>query len=240
MQCYQDIHEKWFLENYKKYHSYDRITEDFNAAFGLSKSKSAVMQHMKKYLGISLETDKIAERYTAPQKKWLIENFKKVGTYKELTEKFNDRFGRDKSPENIRDLCGKQLKLTGMKNPTVFRKGNIKEQCPIGTIRETQGMKYIKVKDNLYSYISGYQEPYWMPVPKKIWQDHFGPVPEGKIVICLDGNKDNLAVENLYCIDRRISIIMAKNHWYTDNRDNTLAAIKWCELHYALKERASG
>lgn len=237
---YQDIHREWVLENHEKYHSYEKITEDFNAVFGARKSVAAVMQYMNKQLGVFLETAKTAERYTEEQKQWLTRNFEKVNTYKELTEKFNDRFHRDKPLESIRDLCCKRLGLSGMDNPTVFRKGHIKEQCPIGTIREVQGMKYVKVKDCLYSYMSGYQEPWWLPVPKKIWQDHFGPVPEGKMVICLDGNKENPDIENLYCIDRRISIVMAKNRWYTDNRENTLAAIKWCELHYALKESVSG
>ena len=86
------------------------------------------------------------------------------------------------------------------------------------------------------SHISGYAEPYWIPIQKKIWQDHYGEVPEGKMVIFLDGDRENLDIENLYCIDRRISAIMAANKWYTNSRDHTLTAIKWCELHYAMKD----
>lgn len=123
-----------------------------------------------------------------------------------------------------------------MKNNGKYEKKNEKEQCPIGTIRKTtNGVTYIKVKDSRLSFQSGYREPYWLPIQKKIWQDHYGEVPSGKIVIFLDGNHDNLDIENLYCIDRKISAVMAKNRWFTESREHTLTAIKWCELFYAMK-----
>ena len=205
---YQNIHREWVLENYEKYQSYEKITEDFNAVFGAKKSVAAVMQYMNKQLRVFLETAKTAERYTKEQKQWLIQNFEKVNTYQALTEKFNDRFHRDKPLESIRDLCSKRLGLSGMDNPTVFRKGHIKEQYPIGTIRETRTARYIKVKDSTYSYTTGYKEPWWLPIQKKVWQDHFGEVPDGKMVIFLDGNRKNLSIDNLYCIDRKIAVVM--------------------------------
>lgn len=238
--CYQDCHKKWLLDNYKKYNSYESITADFNNAFGFQKSKDAVMQFMSKGLKITLKTKKKSEHYTKEQTEWLIDNYERFNTYKELTEEFDKVFQRDKTIENIRDKCCKRLKLYGMENSTVFRKGNIKEQCPIGTVRKCKnGTTYIKVKDSLYSYAKGYSEPWWLPIQKKIWQDHFGEVPNGKMVIFLDGNRENLDIENLYCIDRKISVVMAKNRWYTENRENTLTAIKWCELFYALNAKES-
>lgn len=85
--------------------------------------------------------------------------------------------------------------------------------------------------------MSGYQEPYWLPLQKKIWIDHYGKVPKGKMVIFLDGDRNNFDIDNLYCIDRKISAVMASNNWYTSSREHTLTAIKWCELYYAMKTK---
>ena len=165
----------------------------------------------------------------------MIYNFNKFEGFESLTNALNKEFGNNRVWESVREKCNKSLGLK-IGNPTSFKKGHKQEQCPIGTIRKSSnGFSYIKVKDSAYSYISGYAEPYWLPLQKKVWLDVYGEVPDDKMVIFLDGNRDNLDINNLYCIDRKISAIMAKNRWYTSNKDNTLAAIKWCELYYALK-----
>lgn len=238
---YTEEQKKWLSENCLKYDSYAILTNCFNTAFSSDKSKSAIQQFVTKKIGIRLDTEKNSQHFTVEQEEWLIENFGNFETYKELTEEFNRTFSRDKSVESIRDKCGKRLHLSGMKNSGKYEKCNAKEQCPIGTIRKTSnGTTYIKVKDSRLSYQSGYREPYWLPIQKKIWQDHYGEVPKGKMVIFLDGNRDNLDIKNLYCIDRKISAVMARNRWFTDSIEHTLTAIKWCELFYEMKNRKQG
>jgi hypothetical protein len=184
-----------------------------------------------------VETFRKVTRYTQAEEKWLLENYSKCSTYKELTAELNNRFGNERKITSVREKCTKGLGIKGMKNPTVYGEGKAKEQCPIGTIRKSSnGNTYIKVKDSAYTYQSGYREPYWLPIQKKVWMDHYGEVPEGKMVIFLDGNRDNIDISNLYCIDRRISARLAWNGWYSDNTDLTLTAIKWCELFYLLRQ----
>ena len=225
----------WLKDNYQNYNSYRLIQTEFNELFGDSRSLMAIQQVMTKKLGLYLETDKKSEQFTYDEEQWIIKNFDRYSTYDNLTADFNSIFHRSKPVSAIREKCTKRLLLTGMDNTGQFRKGNMKEQCPIGTIRKTASGSYIKVKDSQYSYMSGYEEPYWLPLQKKIWQDHFGKVPEGKMVIFLDGNRDNVDIDNLYCIDRKISAIMAKNRWFTNSKEHTLTAIKWCELFYVMK-----
>lgn len=179
----------------------------------------------------------IRKRYTKEQEMWLRSNVSKFDSFAKLTKEFNKSFDESRKVTSIQEKCNKGLKLKMNKNIGRYKEGNKKTQLPIGTIRKGgNGSVYIKVKDSYLSYQSGYEEPYWLPIQKKVWQDHYGDVPDGKMVIFLDGNRQNLDINNLYCIDRKISVVMAKNRWYTDNKDNTLTAIKWCELHYALKE----
>lgn len=226
----------WLKKNSRSYDSYRTLRNDFNKKFGTSKTVPAIQQYLTKILKIQLMTEKKSHIFTSEEEDWVRDNYHKFMSYSDLTNEFNRVFKKNKTIQSIREKCTKRMDLSGMPNSGVFQKGHIQEQCPIGTIHKAAYGTYIKVKDSMYSHISGYAEPYWIPIQKKVWQDYYGEVPEGKMVIFLDGNRGNLDIDNLYCIDRRISAIMAANKWYTNSRDHTLTAIKWCELHYALKD----
>lgn len=178
--------------------------------------------------------------FTPEQESWLKEHYHSASSYDELTERFNQVFQANRKKTAIREKCTKYLGLLGLSQRTVWKTqyGNKeKEQLPIGTIRRSQVATYIKVKAvPPKSNISGYQEPYWLPLQKKVYQDAYGEIANGKMVCFLDGNTENFNLTNLYCIDRKISAVMSKNKWWKSDRDLTLTAIKWCELHYAIKE----
>lgn len=179
-------------------------------------------------------------RFTPEQEAWLCDNYHAAGSYDELTALFNEAFNTMRGKASIQEKCNKRLGLSGMPNPTVYGVKE-KEQLPIGTIRQSQTGTYIKVLDvPPGTNFSGYKEPYWLPLQKKIYQDAYGEIAPGKMVCFLDGNTSNFDLDNLCCIDRSISAIMARNKWWSDSRDLTLTAIKWCELFYAIKGASSG
>lgn len=219
--------------------SYQELTQKFNNHFSLNKSVGALQQYCTKVCHIHVNTDKNKTHFTDKQTQWLLDTYSSVNSYAELTKLFNQEFHTDKTISQISDKCCKGLKLKGMNNITKYKAGDLnqKEQLPIGTIRKTPAGTYIKVKDDKGANISGYAEPYWIPIQKKIWQDTFGKISDKCMVIFLDCNKNNLSLSNLYCIDRRISAVMAKNKWYSTNAELTLTAIKYCELFYKLKDR---
>ena len=172
--------------------------------------------------------------YTAEQEEWLRKHYHSVSSYKMLVDLFNEHFKVSRTREQIREKCNKNLCLKGMPNPTIYGRKD-KEQLPVGTIRKSQVGTYIKVLDSQNVNSTGYQEPYWLPLQKKIYQDKYGEIPKGQMVCFLDGNPTNFDIDNLYCIDRKISAIMSKNRWWSKSREHTLTAIKWCELYYALE-----
>ena len=175
------------------------------------------------------------QRFTAEQEEWLRNHYYLVSSYQELTDLFNETFGTSRKKTQLMDKCTKCLRLGGMPNPSKYGQKE-KEQLPIGTIRESQVGTYIKVMDvPPKQNISGYADPYWLPLQRKIYEDVHGKIAPGQMVCFLDGNSKNFDIDNLYCIDRKISVIMSKNRWWTNDREHTLTAIKWCELHYALK-----
>lgn len=228
-------HSTWVIENHSKYMSYDDIAKDFNATFGLSKSRCAIQQFVTKKVGVYLDTPRKAMHYTKEEEDWLIENYDKFNDSVELTKALNKVFSTNRKKDSVVEKCNKQLGIR-LGNPTVFKSGHVQEQLPIGTVRKaSSGYMYVKVKDSSYAYQSGYREPYWLPLQKKVWEDHFGKVSEDKMIVFLDGNIQNIDISNLYCIDRKISAVMASNRWYSKNAEFTLTAIKWCELYYALK-----
>jgi hypothetical protein len=178
-------------------------------------------------------------RFTPEQEEWLREHYYSATSYDDLTEQFNDKFNTNRKKDAVREKCVKRLGLKGMANPTVYGVKS-KEQLAIGSIRKSQTGTYIKVGDAANSYMSGYREPYWLPLQKKIYQDAHGEIEPHQMICFLDGNRDNFDLDNLYCIDRRISALMAANKWWTDSREHTLTAIKWCELYVTLKDSLKG
>lgn len=177
-----------------------------------------------------------AVKFTTEQETWLRDNFYNATSYADLTERFNLRFGLTKSKQAISDKCGKKLHLKGMPNLTQYGT-KPKEQLPIGTIRKNGGVTFIKTMMHpRKTSINGYDKPYWLPLQMKIYQDAYGKINDNQMVCFLDNNPDNFDLENLYCIDRKVAGIMALNGWWSKDPNITLAAIKWCELHFAIKK----
>lgn len=173
-------------------------------------------------------------KYTAEEIAFIRENIADCESYDELTTRLNAAFGSSRKMERVREKCNKSLHMKLGKNAGTYGKRE-RDQLPIGTIRKSQTGTYIKVSDARLTYGKGYQEPMWMPLQKKIYQDAYGEVPDGYMVIFLNCNTDDFRLENLYAIDRRISAQLASNGWYSKNPDVTKAAIKLCELMRELK-----
>lgn len=175
--------------------------------------------------------------YTRQEIEFVFENLRKHTSYSEFCKVFNKQFGTSVSCGSMSDLCCKRLKYPLGKNRTQFSTGNRNKALPLGTIRKsTNGNTYVKVSDTMMHF-TGYREPDWLPLQKKIWMDKYGPVSEGKMICFLDCNRENFSLQNLYCIDRRVSITLTQNGWWSANPDVTLAGIKYAELVIALQER---
>ena len=77
----------------------------------------------------------------------------------------------------------------------------------------------------------------WRQKSHIVWEQHYGSMPpDDCTIVFLDRNKQNFDINNLYAVKKKILREMAKNSWWKSDPEFTLAAIKWCELHFALKE----
>lgn len=174
-------------------------------------------------------------RYTPEEEKFLAEKITDCSSFRELTDLFNDQFGTMRSISSVQDKCIKRLKIRIGKNSGQYGSRN-KDHLPLGTIRKTSYGTYIKATDAGDTKYTGYQEPYWVPLQKKIYQERHGNIPNGYMVIFLDGDSENFSVDNLYPINRRISAMLASNGFYSRDPELTKTAIKLCELQMAIKD----
>lgn len=220
--------------NAPKY-TYKELTLAFNTRFEKNKSVSSIWQFCTKTLNISAKLEKI--RYSEKEKTFLIENIKKY-SYSELTDLFYQKFKRKVSKSQLSDLCNKQLNISRDANTGKFTKGKKPSKYMIGDeIVRNDG--YVMIKYN-EEYIPGkatsreYKKN-WMLKQKFLYEKTYGPIEDDNFIIFLDKNKRNFDISNLYCVNRKVHAMMCSNGWYSENKDITLTAIKYCELMQALK-----
>lgn len=170
--------------------------------------------------------------YTAEQDEWLRENAPELSR-KAATELFNSTFGETRSEDSVKVHCNKILGIgfanvkSGMDNGSAL---------PIGTERIRSGYIWVKVKGEKPE--DGKKAGYvnWRQKAQIVYEQIHGPIPEGYLVVFLNHNTLDCRPENLYAVSPRVNREMCKKQWWSDDLELTLAAIKWCELFYILKE----
>lgn len=179
-------------------------------------------------------------QYTKEEDQWLVEHIHKCNSYIHLTEMFNEHFGTSISSQAISDRCIKRLGIHRECNTGLIQYGNVLAKTrKIGTEMNYNGYIWIKYNDIKHDGVVNYNafKENWMPKHRYIYMQLHGEIPDGYFVIFLNNDKSDFDPDNLYAVPRNIHQMMCKNRWYTDNSDNTLAAIKYCELFYALRKQ---
>ena len=93
---------------------------------------------------------------------------------------------------------------------TQFKKGQKPHTWkPLGTERYSkEGYLQRKVTD------TGYPPRDWVGVHILLWREHHGEIPAGHIIKFKDGNKQNIAIENLECISQADNLRRNSFHNY--------------------------
>lgn len=196
--------------------------------------------------------------YTYAQEQFLIRHSKGVSR-KILTDMFNAEFGTNKSVLAIKSWCNNRCLYNG--NDGRFKNGNVSWQTGLSgdeykkhfsdesfqrSIAGIKPKRIHNIGDTVYKsgeiWVIVNLEPN-APFEKRamlkrryVYEQAYGKIPPSHRIIQLDGDKMNFKLDNLYCIPSKFIPTINKNHWLTDSREHTLAAIKWCELFYAMKE----
>ena len=222
----------WIKENYQGYPTVQTLTDAFNEYFGCTRTVNGIRRAMNDRCGIKMSK---RQQFTPEEDAWLVENFPK---YKAdiLTEIFVAKFDHKSSVRNIIGHCNGVLKIKSGRQS--YKKGGSPfNVVPVGTERKTKE-GYIMVKVGDKKSTKGDSATYhknWKFKHVLIWEQHHGAIPDGHIIVFLVSNKENLDISNLFCIPQKVAVVMARNKWYRDNAEQTMTAIKWCELHFAIK-----
>ena len=180
--------------------------------------------------------------YTAEEDEWLLENYEKY-THPELVRLFNERYGTNMK-SGVTDHVLKTLRVHKKVNRGNCKKGERRctNTLPIGSERFDGLNMYIKIADNVNDCKNRKmplkrEDPNWMRLDYKVWQDHGMTLPKdsSEMLVHLNKDKKDCSFENLYKTTRTINFMMAKNGWYSEDKEATLAGLKWCELFYTLK-----
>ena len=171
----------------------------------------------------------MVRRYTEEHDAFLREGYR-IMTLAQLTRAFNRAFDMDKTESAIHHRLGrigaksgsmarkgctswlKGTKGVAKANKGSFRKGLVPHNIkPDGYERFNKQLGYVQVKCT----VNG--KPVWRAKHHVVWEEHNGPMPPGRqCVIFLDGDKDNLAPDNLALVSASENIHLQMNKKLAD------------------------
>ena len=217
---YSEYHFEWVRNNFDLYSNSTAMAEAFEIEFDISMTDTK-MRALWKRLGLRKDTQ---HRYTDEEDLWLAEHANTI-PYSGLARLFNIRFNAALTKQALSQHCTLHLGIYS-DNPNEFNNRIAWNKLPIGseTMDKRSGTMLIKTEKG------------WTNKARYIYEQVHGPIPEDHQVIFLDGNRQNFALGNLYCIPIKYMVLMNRNNWCTEDRDLTLTAIKYCELYYTIKD----
>lgn len=116
---------------------------------------------------------------------------------------------------------------------TMFKKAHVPaNHMEIGEYTHTtDGYLIRKIRED------GIQRERFEFVHRAEWEKYYGPIPAGKMVSFLDGNKDNCSIENLMLIDNKENLELNRSRLRFENPDFTKAGLTVAKLKVAARQR---
>lgn len=117
--------------------------------------------------------------------------------------------------------------------PTMFKKGEIPaNHMEIGEFTHTtDGYLIQKVQEE------GAQRERFQFVHRAVWEKYHGPIPEGKMVSFLDGDKDNCNIENLVLIDNNENLELNRSNLRFSEAEFTKAGLAVAKVKIAVRKK---
>ena len=205
-----------FLQNNYHKMSIKELTKELNKCLGKNRHYGTI----KTFCRVKLGLNKNGNLYTKEELEWL-KNNTQVLSREECTKQFNKKFNKNKSKESLKVTC---LRYGYKFHPTKGRYNYNKSiSHPIGHEFIHRGYVYIKYKND-------YGQNNFMPKHRYVWEQHYGPIPKGKVIIFYDGDQSNCDINNLKLVDANIASNLAGvHHFYGHGKEITDAAIALIE-----------
>lgn len=119
---------------------------------------------------------------------------------------------------------------------TRFQKGNRPaNELPVGSIvTNVYGYKLRKKQ------MEGTLWERWESLHRAVWEEHNGPVPEGKMVSFLDGDKGNCDIGNLVLIDNSVNMEMNRSRLRSSDAEITRTGVAIASLKVGIRQKKRG
>jgi hypothetical protein len=165
-------------------------------------------------------------------------------SYVEMTKLFNERFHLRITLKQMETLVYKHGLRNGIGS---FRAGHVPANKgkthpvwqgnykPVGSERTDDGYIVIKVSDR-----KNRGNKNWRRKHNVIWEQAHGKIPRGHVVIFADGNKLNLALDNLLLISMKEHMAMNRWNLRSDHGGLTRAGKMIADIKIAISDRKRG
>ncbi|MFR0816520.1 MAG: HNH endonuclease signature motif containing protein [Enterococcus casseliflavus] len=77
----------------------------------------------------------------------------------------------------------------------------------------------------------------WRPKHKVEWEKVHGEIPKGYVLIFLDGNKQNITMDNLKLVTQGQNLQLNRKQWRSKIPQATLAGVRLAQLHEKVVKR---
>ena len=169
-------------------------------------------------------------------------------TYKEVVEIFNKKYDLEMTTKKLSSLLGRKKIKTGTAgcfrkgfipwnkgkkgymgaNKTSFKKSNKpKNWRPVGSER---------IDSNEYTLIKVAEPNKWVFKHRMIYEQKYGEIPKGAVIIFADGNKNNLNIDNLLCVTRDELKVLNKCRLISSVPELTKTGLNVAKLKIKLAE----
>lgn len=204
-------------------------------------------------------TKRIVHRYTAEEKEFLKE-FVPGHSHREIAAEFSKRFPPGVTVQQIKSAVTRYHLNTGhtgrfvkgqdshnkgrkmldhvykAAQPTMFKEGSIPHNTlPVGTeLVLPDGYVWVKIND----ISRAKKNVNWRQKHRLIWEQNFGEIPEGYLVIFKDGDRRNFDLDNLACISKQVNLQLSRKHLRYEDADLTEAGISVAKVICAVQKRS--
>lgn len=250
----KELHE--FMAQFVPGHSCREIAAEVESRFGIIMTLNEVKCYKNNHkirsgTRCGIEAGKPTLRFPAEVAEYIRQNHEGTGPTAMAVE-LNRIFGSDYTAAQIKSfyhnhkissgLTGYFEKGSvppnkgkkGMRMPpqvvrTQFKTGHTPaNKLPIGTVlRKDDGYLWRKTGEGARD---------WKQEHIILWEEANGKLPEGYVVIFLDGDRENLKPENLRAISKQVHCILNSKHLRTGDRELTATGIMVAELSIALRK----
>lgn len=178
-------------------------------------------------------------------------------SYPKMTELVNERFGTSYTVNQMHHQYTKHKLRSGLtgrfeKDCVPWNRGknvdfsNLSPQA-IENMRKTHfkpghtpwtvlpiGSEKIK---NGFIYVKTAEPNVWKRKQILIWEQHYGPVPEGACVIFLNGDRTDFSLENLELVSKAEHLRLNERHWRFDDPELQKVALNVVRLKSKIGDR---